>query len=111
MAKGTVTVVNKYIPTDAKGTVVYIGRPSVFGNPFPIDRNNDRDRVIADFTTYMISQYARRGTFYTELEKLVARVRSGESLQLQCFCAPKPCHGDKIKGFIEIILEEDNNNG
>ncbi len=46
---GSVTVVNKYTH---KGDYIYIGRGSVFGNPFPMNGENDRDNCIDKFYFY-----------------------------------------------------------
>lgn len=78
-------VLNKYkdeIPKDA----VYIGRPSIYGNPFPINKNQDRAKVIQLFTQYL-----------EERPDLKARVRKDlGGKDVVCFCAPLPCHGDVL---------------
>jgi hypothetical protein len=35
---------------------------------------------------------------------LVWRVRGGEDINLMCYCAPKACHGDVLKEFIESMI-------
>jgi hypothetical protein len=66
----------------------YIGRPSVFGNPFVLERECERDDIL---TYYNI--YARR-----QGEVLDAIMALPEDAVLGCWCWPKPCHG-------EIIME------
>lgn len=99
MKPGTVTVVNHR----HKGKVVFIGRPSVFGNPFPIQRG--RDRCIAEYEEYFNQIIDKGGDLSQAVEALVGRVRNGEDIYLQCFCAPLRCHGDVIKKYIESRLE------
>ena len=38
------------------GFRLYIGRPSKWGNPFVIDKNGDRETVIAKYRKYILSQ-------------------------------------------------------
>lgn len=67
--------------------VVYIGRGSVWGNPFVIGKDGTRDEVIEKFR-----------------QELKHRLRTGEvtvealaalyGKPLLCHCHPLPCHGD-----------------
>lgn len=71
---------------------VYIGRPSVFGNPHPIGYcsacccTHDRATAIAAFAE--------------DVREMPNTVRAIEQLPedavLGCWCSPKPCHGDTI---------------
>lgn len=69
---------------------VYIGRPNprikgdgAWGNPFKLDRDGDRDTVIARYREWLIGQPA-----------LVARARAElRGKVLACWCAPLACHG------------------
>lgn len=73
------------VPVDA----VYVGRPSVFGNPFVIGPDGDRDEVIQKFMIYL-----------TEHQDL--QFRAQEELygkDLVCWCAPEPCHADVLVSF------------
>jgi len=75
----------------------YIGRPSLFGNPFLIGRDGNRDTVIRAF-----EQYARGS------EELLAAIAALPSdAVLGCFCAPHACHGDVIVKLWHEIKGED----
>lgn len=64
----------------------YIGRPSIFGNPFVIGRDGSREQVIAKF-----EEYARSN------KQLLQAIRAlDENAVLRCFCKPLACHGDII---------------
>jgi hypothetical protein len=63
---------------------VYIGRPSVFGNPFVIGTHGNREEVIAKFEEYLLKN--------EELMKIVKSQLKGK--RLGCYCYPSPCHGD-----------------
>jgi len=80
----------------ASGQYAYIGRPSIFGNPFTMRNYTDdeRARVIAKFEDY----------FYNRLETDPAFKEAVMQLKghdLGCYCAPKPCHGDIILNYLE----------
>lgn len=76
-------VYNKYA-NDIPHNAVYIGRPSIWGNPFVIGKDGDRDEVIAKYKQWISNQ-----------PQLINRAKQelrGKSLI--CYCSPKPCHGD-----------------
>lgn len=78
-------VVNKYhkVPYD-----VYIGRGSIWGNPFVIDKDGTREEVIAKYEQYLLNS-----------PDLLAKVGSLYGKTLCCFCAPKACHGDVLARY------------
>ena len=70
---------------------VYIGRPSIWGNPYKIGRDGSRADVIEKFRSWV-----RANT------KAGLRAKAKHELRgklLVCYCAPAPCHGD-IWAFI-----------
>ena len=75
-----------------KRPVHYIGRPSIYGNPFRLQSENDRDFVLLQFIDYW---YAPEQKWLREkaLRELV-------TFDLGCFCTPKRCHGDIIAGYL-----------
>lgn len=97
---GTVTVVNQAIHRHRSPMNVFIGRPSVFGNPFTITETRIREECIALYEKYFNKRIAAKDELYDAVEKLVERVRNGEHLFLLCFCSPYLCHGDVIKKYI-----------
>jgi len=93
-----IKVLNKYkdiIPKDA----VYIGRPSVWGNPFSHMPNtlakfkvNTREEAVEAYKNWILTQ--------PDLLLKAKRELCGKSLV--CFCAPLACHGDVL---VEIANE------
>jgi len=65
---------------------VYIGRPSIFGNPYTIGKDGTREEVIEKY-----EQYAR-----TNENLAIAIYKLKESDILGCWCSPEKCHGDII---------------
>jgi len=75
-------VINKY----KAGYTHYIGRGTLLGNPYVIDKDGTRDEVIAMYEKYALK----------DPEVLDAIEALPESAILGCFCKPKHCHGDVI---------------
>ena len=75
---------------------VYIGRPSVWGNPFVHERKNvkdgavlveSRERAIELYEIYIRDKIDRKELL--GLEEIAGKT-------LGCWCSPKPCHGDVL---------------
>lgn len=64
---------------------VYIGRPSIWGNPFKIGRDGSRREVIAKYRGLVLRS-----------PRLLARLPELHGKDLACWCAPQPCHGDVL---------------
>jgi hypothetical protein len=64
---------------------VYIGRPSVWGNPFVIGVHGSRSEVIEKYRAYILASSA-----------LLAELSYLRGKTLGCYCAPKACHGDVL---------------
>jgi len=75
---------------------VYVGRPSVLGNPFPMRSESDRDDVCERYLAWLRENYRAGGPVRAELERLYA-IALEQPLELVCFCAPRRCHADSIK--------------
>lgn len=84
-------VVNKrtHAPTPRD---VYIGRPSVFGNPYRIGPGGDRAAVIEKYRRWLIERDddPRRRAALAAIRALP------DDAILVCWCHPLPCHGDVI---------------
>jgi hypothetical protein len=71
---------NKHHKT-APACAVYVGRGSVWGNPFQIGRDGTRDEVI--------DRYEREILPLLNLSELRGK-------DLVCYCTPKRCHADLL---------------
>lgn len=67
------------------GAAIYIGRPSIWGNPFVVGMHGTREEVIAKYEKRLCADPA-----------LLARLPELEGKDLVCWCAPLPCHGDVL---------------
>jgi hypothetical protein len=77
----------------AKQYDVYIGRPGIWGNPFKIGRDGNRQEVIDKYEAWIRSQ--------PEIMKTVKKLKGKV---LGCWCKPAACHGDVLA---RIANEED----
>jgi hypothetical protein len=67
-------------------SLVYVGRPSVWGNPYVEGPDGTRAEVIAKYREYLEGNPA-----------LLAMTESLRGKVLACWCAPQACHGDVLK--------------
>lgn len=102
MRKSKTRVVNRRLePED-----VYIGRGSLFGNPFEIGKDGDRAEVLLKY----------KDLFYKKIKKdrFRAAVDNLKGKRLGCVCRPNGgfqgkclCHGQIIAAYIEKVKPED----
>ena len=64
---------------------VYIGRPSIWGNPFVMGKDGDRGDVIQAYRVYLTGR--------PDLTRLLPTLKGKV---LGCWCHPRPCHGDVL---------------
>ena len=76
-------VVHKDRPHD-----VYIGRPSKWGNPFPLEHESQRAYVILKYELWLSTQ-----------PDLLRALPELKDKTLGCFCSPLACHGDVLVRF------------
>lgn len=101
-----ITVV-KYKDHKHNPECTYIGRGSPLGNPYAmkVDTEEEREAVIKLFKEHMML-YVKipDSNVRKALIDLYRREKNGENILLGCFCAPKACHGNVIKEFIEEMV-------
>lgn len=74
--------IGKLIPEGA----VDIRRPSIYGNPFPIDKEHSRETQVDVYENWV----------YTQPWLLKAIKENLRGKDVVCTCAPLRCHGDII---------------
>lgn len=63
---------------------VYVGRPTKWGNPYPITKECSRPRSIALYKIYLVDS------------GLIFNVDELRGRDLVCWCAPLDCHADVL---------------
>ena len=71
---------------------VWVGRPSIWGNPYHEGRDGDRTTVIAKYQAWFLA-HLRDPRFHLATVQLRGKV-------LGCACAPKPCHAMVIAAWL-----------
>lgn len=66
---------------------IYIGRPSVFGNPFLLGIDGNRDAVLVKYERYATDRVLKDAKFAQQVKSLHGKI-------LGCYCKPLACHGD-----------------
>jgi len=69
---------------------VFIGRPSMWGNPYPARGRRTRAEAIELYRRWLWRQIRAGRISLEELADLHGQ-------DLVCFCKPKPCHGDVLE--------------
>ena len=77
---------------DAPADAVYVGRPSVWGNPFSITESQTRDEAVELYKRWIYAGDGRQDWLRTRIQ------RELKGKDLVCWCFPKRCHA-------EILLE------
>lgn len=93
-------VVNKY----KDSFDIYIGRGSVYGNPFVIGKDGTREEVIAEYKHYLWRLFCDGDVTKEQILEL-----SGK--KLGCFCKPQACHGDMIVKLFEYVVKNEESMG
>lgn len=99
---GKIIVHNSRTCTVPSNQKTYIGRPTVLGNPFVLKSENMRGEVIKKYDAWLRDKIQDSDSpEYKFMSMLVQRYKSGDTINLVCWCSPKPCHGDVIKQIVE----------
>ena len=73
---------------------VYIGRPSIFGNPYKIGKDGSREEVIQKYKLFFYMKLSRNKEFFKKIWALKNKI-------LGCYCKPLACHGDIIAEYLD----------
>ncbi|MGY2209641.1 DUF4326 domain-containing protein [Pseudomonas pergaminensis] len=73
---------------------VYIGRGTLWGNPYQMGKEGTRDEVIAKFA------YDFEKGFLKHPENFQENINKLRGKTLGCHCKPAPCHGDVIAKYL-----------
>lgn len=76
---------------------VYIGRGTVWGNPYQIGQDGDRDEVIRKFAYDFDRGFLK---VHQNFEKHLSHIKGKV---IACHCKPAACHGDVIAAYVNSI--------
>ena len=89
---------------------------SVLGNPYTdkplkgtlaVFKAKNREEAIERYDTYFDTQYGRNREFTAVIDEIYEKYKNGETVYLECYCHPLPCHGDVIvKKLQQRLLKE-----
>lgn len=88
------TVVNYRTAPTADG--VWIQRPTIFGNPFPVCRSRSRAQSLAEYETWLRVRVSVDPVFADAVRNLRGKT-------LICGCKPKGCHGDVLAAVADEL--------
>ncbi len=95
-----ITIVNR---KNWRGENIYVGRPTVLGNPFVIGKDGDRATVIASYRRWLWNEIqGGAGPVFDEIHRL-ANLAKTQDIILACWCFPEQCHAAVVKAAIEWI--------
>jgi hypothetical protein len=72
---------------------IYIGRPSIYGNPFRVGIDGTRDNC-CDYHKSWLEGTSRTDFFQSERRKVLKNIHKLKGQRIGCYCKPKRCHGD-----------------
>lgn len=72
-------------------------RRSILGNPFILNKEEDRDKVCDQYEDWFKEQMS---IFLPELVRILLLYKTHGHLRLFCWCAPKRCHAETIKRWL-----------
>ena len=73
---------------DAPDDALYVGRPTIFGNPFIVGRDGQQGECVELFREWIMRD--EQEELRTQARKLLA------NRDLVCWCTPFPCHADVL---------------
>lgn|SRR3990167_7103779 len=95
-------VVNKYKETYD----VYIGRGSIWGNPYSHLPSGTKAQFLVESVDDAIEAYKKH--LWKQIKDgsiTIEQLLELDGKVLGCFCKPKPCHGDVIVKAVEYAKE------
>jgi len=90
-----------------KGDGIYVGRPSLLGNPFKMKSESeaDRERVIQEYRAWLWKRVRERGRVFAELMR-IKKLAEQADVYLVCVCKPRACHADVVKACLEWMIRK-----
>ena len=86
--------------------IIRVDRTTALGNPFYMADETQRDKVCDQYQEYFNKKVKEKTDkrFMNELRAIYKIAKEEGDIYLACWCAPKRCHAETIKAFIEQYL-------
>ena len=87
-----------------------IYRPNILSNPYTHIKDKktlasyvcgSREEAIQEYDHYFDVMYSGNKEFKHKIDEIYDKYARGETVYLECYCKPLPCHGDIIRKKIE----------
>lgn len=80
---------------------IYVGRPSALGNPFVVGVDGAAGTLIAPYRRWLRARIkAGDEPVLRALFEIAIELAERGSVQLVCWCSPRPCHADAIRDIL-----------
>lgn len=100
------TVVNKYKVCMTDPDIVYIGRGSIWGNPYS-HKDGTKANVKVATREEAVDKYRQRLWFLIREGAITKEMLLElDGKRLACYCSPQACHGDVLVKAIEWVKGE-----
>jgi hypothetical protein len=100
-AMGQIRIVNKHHDASVG---VYVGRPTLLGNPYRVQRST-RAQAVQQYRTWLRRQWQVGGEVKEALLELARMYTERDELTLLCWCAPQRCHAEVIREAVLGIVQ------
>ena len=81
-------VLNAKTVGKSRPNAVYVGRPSIWGNPYVIGKDGTRTEVIKKYRDRLVAS-----------PHLMSQLEDLRGKDLICWCSPQACHADVLLWF------------
>ena len=84
--------------------LIKVDRTTTVGNPFIMHNESERDEVCDKYDEYfnnIVIKDIRKDTKFMDYLRYIYKIAKKQNVALGCWCAPKRCHAETIKSFIE----------
>ena len=104
MAKYEIRICNLRNQRPVEPWQVKVDRTSILGNPFYMSGESQRAAVCDKYAEYFEKKFREDEAFKNELRRLYRILKHYGKLELFCWCAPRRCHAETIKAFLEKYI-------
>lgn len=103
------TLINYRTYKGDKSKVIPIDRRSGFGNPFIINKDGNREKVIKEYAEWLrewVEDEEELTIDGVSNKWIIEHLYLLKGKTLGCWCTPLPCHGDVIIEYLEGLDEQ-----